>query len=93
MTSDVPSSENFDEDVVRSLLAEVLPGGAGTVTRLELDSSLRLAGLDSMRTIELLSALEDSFAIRFEEDDLRDEYFLNVAGLIALVIAKRTAGG
>ena len=79
------------EDQVRGLLGEVLPGGAGG--RLDRDAPLRAAGLDSLRTVVLVSALEDRFEIRIEEDDLRDEHFASVAGLVAFVLAKREARG
>jgi acyl carrier protein len=79
------------EDQVRGVLAEVLPGGAAG--RIDRDAPLRAAGLDSLRTVELVSALEDRFEIRIDEDDLRDEYFASVAGLVALVSAKRGRGG
>lgn len=82
-----------EEDAVRRVLAEVLPGGGAAAGRIERDAPLRPAGLDSLRTVELVSALEDTFAIRLEEDDLRDEYFASVSGLVALVLAKRGAGG
>jgi acyl carrier protein len=79
------------ETQVRGVLAEVLPGGAAG--RLDRDAPLRAAGLDSLRTVELVSALEERFEIRLVEDDLRDEYFASVAGLVALVLARRGAGG
>jgi acyl carrier protein len=75
------------EEQVRGVLGEVLPGGAAH--HLGSGAPLRAAGLDSLRTVELVSALEDRFEIRLDEDDLRDEYFATLAGLVELVRAKR----
>jgi acyl carrier protein len=75
------------EQQVRQVLHEILPAGASE--RLGRDAPLRTAGLDSLRTVELVTALEDRFAIRLAEDDLRDDYFASVAGLVALVDIKR----
>jgi acyl carrier protein len=52
------------------------------------DAPLTDAGLDSLRTVELVSALEERFGITLEDDDLRDDYFASLSGLAALLESK-----
>jgi acyl carrier protein len=72
---------------LRAILAEVLPR-AGTADRLELDDSLRAAGLDSMRMVMLISLLQEEFGFTVEEDDLREENFASVRALAAFIESK-----
>ena len=72
---------------LRGLVAEVLPRRS-FVLAMEADAPLSQAGLDSLRTVELVSALEERFGIRLEDDDLRDEYFTSLSGLSALLDRK-----
>ncbi len=72
---------------VRGLLATLLPRG-DYAERMAADERLRDAGFDSFLTLELISGLEAEFDIRVEEDDLRDEYFANITGLLSLLATK-----
>ena len=74
-------SESSLESGLREVLAGILPPSNGGAA-LGLHDSLRSAGLDSLRTVELISAIELRFDVQFSEDDLRDEYFATLAGLI-----------
>lgn len=75
------------ETRLREVLASLLPR-ANAAERIGAGEALRDAGLDSFRTLELISALEAEFDIRVDEDDLRDEYFATLGGLLSLLAAK-----
>ncbi|MEQ8660639.1 MAG: acyl carrier protein [Gammaproteobacteria bacterium] len=79
-------------DALRELLGRVLklgPRAAG----LEADSALHgaLPELDSMAVIEVIVEIEDSFGIRFEDDEVTAETFATVGALVTLIDGKRTA--
>lgn len=54
-------------------------------TGIEPDSSLRDLGLDSMRSIELLFAVEDSYGVVIPDDRLTDATFATAGSLWALI--------
>jgi len=72
---------------LRSILREILPQDY-LVASMGLCDSLRSVGLDSLRTVELISAIELKFGVSIEEDDLRDEYFSSLAGLTTMMSYK-----
>ena len=45
------------------------------------DSSLRELGLDSMQAIELLFAIEDTFAVTLPDEDMNDATFATAGSL------------
>jgi acyl carrier protein len=73
---------------LRELLTEILPPLGGEV-QLGLNDSLRDAGLDSLRTLELISSIELHFRVQLGEEDLRDEYFSTLSGLIGMLRLRR----
>jgi acyl carrier protein len=52
------------------------------------DALLETIGIDSVRMIELVYALEDRFAIEIEDEDVGPENFSSIASLTALVTRK-----
>ncbi|MGW2385623.1 phosphopantetheine-binding protein [Streptomyces sp. NPDC001658] len=56
-------------------------------------SSLRELGLDSMRSIDLLFALEDTFGASLPDEDLNDATFATAGSLWQALNAARTAAG
>jgi acyl carrier protein len=63
--------------------------GDGPITA---DSSLRDLGLDSMRAIELLFAVEDAYEVSLPDEVLDDATFATAGSLWAVVEALRGAG-
>ena len=55
------------------------------------EQSLRDLGISSLRMIELIGTLETSFSIRIEDDEIDEENFGTLAGLIRYV-EEKTAG-
>ena len=49
--------------------------------------------IDSFDVIELIEAIETTFAVRFAETDFQDRRFPTLAGLSAIVAEKIGAGG
>ncbi|MBN9743350.1 phosphopantetheine-binding protein [Amycolatopsis sp. A1MSW2902] len=84
MTSE-PSRAKFDE-----ILSQHLPvlGDDKPIT-----DGLRTVeyGLDSIRRLKLLAALESGFEVRFAPDDLTDATFSTAGSLWQAVVALRTA--
>ncbi|MGW1196721.1 acyl carrier protein [Streptomyces sp. NPDC002536] len=54
-------------------------------------SDLHSLGLDSMQAIELLFAIEDTFGVALDDDDLTEATFATVDGLWQAVV--RAGGG
>ncbi len=52
------------------------------------DSNLRDLGLDSMQSIELLFAIEDSFGISLPDDELNDTTFATAGSLWHAIAAQ-----
>ena len=52
------------------------------------EASLETIGVDSVRMIELVYALEDRFAIEIRDDEVGPENFSSIASLAALVTRK-----
>jgi acyl carrier protein len=52
------------------------------------DAPLETMGIDSVRMIELVYALEDRFSIKIEDEDVRPENFFSIASLTALIARK-----
>ncbi|MEQ8232879.1 MAG: phosphopantetheine-binding protein [Gammaproteobacteria bacterium] len=82
------TSSTLDE--LRDLLGRVLKLG-NRASSLEADSPLHgaLPELDSMAVIEVIVEIEDSFDIRFEDDEVTAETFATVGTLVALIDGKR----
>ncbi|MER6472404.1 phosphopantetheine-binding protein [Streptomyces collinus] len=55
------------------------------------DTRLRDAGLDSMKSVDLLFALEDETGISLPDDDLNEETFATAGSLWRAVDSARTA--
>lgn len=55
------------------------------------DSGLRELGLDSMKAIELLFAIEDTFGISLPDEDLNDATFATAGSLWQAITAARNA--
>jgi acyl carrier protein len=72
---------------LRAILAEILPR-QGVISRLGPDDPLRAAGIDSMRIMLLISAVQEHFEVTIQEDDLRDENFASLRAVAALISAK-----
>ena len=76
------------KDVIRNLIAqigEIEVGKVGDETHLSND-----LGVDSLRALELMVALEDKFKIRIPEEQLGR--FTNVSSLAELVTELQTQG-
>ncbi|GAA0268360.1 hypothetical protein GCM10010302_02600 [Streptomyces polychromogenes] len=56
-------------------------------------SDLRSLGLDSMQAIELLFAIEDTFGVVLDDEDLTEATFATVEGLWSSVDRAREAQG
>ncbi len=72
-----------------SVLAEVLPDGLPADW--SPDRPLVEAGLDSVAMLELVTALESRFGIRFAPEDM-DAANFGTLDAIAALLARRTAG-
>jgi regulator of RNase E activity RraA/acyl carrier protein len=83
-----PTSATVEEDI-RGLLLKILPPSSGLLS-LERSTLLKSAGLDSLRTMALVTSLQERFAIRLQVEDLRDDSFATIEGLVALVTRKKT---
>ncbi len=66
---------------MRTLLAEVNVGGAG----LGVDDDLPGAGLTSLKTVDLMLAIEDRFGIEFPEKLLNRRTFATIGNLVEAV--------
>jgi acyl carrier protein len=60
--------------------------------RLTYESRLRDLGLDSMQAIELMFAIEDTYAVILPDDKLTDATFETVGSLWAAIGDVQTAG-
>lgn len=74
----------MDQTFINVLRAHLPRAGDGP---LEPETSLRDLGLDSMRSIELLFAVEDAYAIVVPDDRLTDDTF-TTAGLLWTVVTE-----
>jgi len=81
------SARSLLVDRLREILAEIMPR-TGIASRLGPDDSLRAAGMDSMRMVMLISALQEQFNVIVEEEDLRDDNFASLSALASFVAAK-----
>ena len=52
------------------------------------DNYFNAGAIDSFGVIELIEDIEQSFAVRFTQDDFQDRRFSSVAGLSALLAEK-----
>jgi acyl carrier protein len=52
------------------------------------DATLETIGVDSVRMIELVYALEDRFSIEIEDDEVGPENFVSIGSVAALVARK-----
>ncbi|MCG8361123.1 MAG: acyl carrier protein [Kiloniellales bacterium] len=78
---------------VRSLVGETLQLGPRTDT-LSAASGLfgHLPELDSMAVVTIICAIEDRFAVQFEDDEITAENFATLGSLTSLVEEKLKAG-
>lgn len=72
---------------IRPMVAQVLPRTRSTI-HLGRDDFLAAHGMDSLRLMMLISALQREFSILVLEDDLLDENFASIGALAAFVAAK-----
>lgn len=73
------------------ILTECLPGEAPE--NLQGDTALRTTGiLDSMKTLKLVSALEDATGLTLEAHEIDDQNFETVDAIVAFIDARRAAG-
>jgi acyl carrier protein len=77
--------ENADR-AVREILSEITLND--DCLRDKRDASLETIGIDSVRMIELVYALEDRFSIQIGDDEVGPENFSTIASLTALVARK-----
>ena len=84
MTTD---SQDGTEAALRSLLAEVNVGGAALAP----DTDLPGAGLTSLKTVDLMLAIEDRFGVEFPEKLLNRRTFATLANLVEAVEGMRAA--
>lgn len=82
--------EILDQQFLDLLRARLPLAGDGPITA---DSALRSLGVDSMRSIELLFAVEDAFGIVLPDDRLTDQTFETVGTLWCAVRAERARQG
>jgi acyl carrier protein len=76
--------DTVDQDFAALLLHYLKLAGAADLTP---DAELRALGLDSMRAVELLFAVEDAYAVVIPDERLTDETFATVGSLWAVVEA------
>lgn len=69
------------------------PFVAGGVDASSLDVPLRDLGVDSVKLIELIGALERSFGATFADEDITPENFKTPRTLLALVARRSPAAG
>lgn len=72
---------------IRPLIVAIMPQRR-VAAPLGADDPLAAHGMDSMRLMMLISALQREFGILVEEDDLLDENFASLAALATFVAAK-----
>jgi acyl carrier protein len=77
-----------DFPAVRDLVAEILTVPAD---RVEPDTVLGTLGLDSLALVELLLAIESTFAVWLTDEDIDQD--LRVGDVLAVITARRGAEG
>jgi acyl carrier protein len=75
---------------IRPLVMEIMPASRASAP-LGADDSLADAGMDSLRMMMLISALQGRFDIVVEEEDLLDENFASLVALASFVDSKGRA--
>jgi acyl carrier protein len=77
------------QDDIKKLLAQTLQLGA-RADRLNADTPLlgALPELDSMAVVTILTAIEDYFGIRVEDDEINADTFASLGSLTAFVERK-----
>lgn len=73
-------------EVLCDFLPEVSSGD-----ELQMDASLRGLGLNSLRAVDLLIALEDRFGVMFPDEALTDETFATADALLAMLVTLQEA--
>jgi acyl carrier protein len=77
----------FDHDrAVREVLSEITV--KDDCLRQPTDAPLETIGIDSVRMIELVYALEDRFSIEIAENEVGPENFSTISSLTALITRK-----
>lgn len=92
MTVGPQSLESSTDDIAQAVFEQVrLAAPGGLVGEISLETSLFEVGLDSIARMDVLNRLEETFAVRFMEDELYD---LETCGdLVEGIVAKRAKGG
>lgn len=75
---------NIEEKKVLLLVKKVLNGNF----HLNEETNLINNGMDSIKVVQLLVLLEESFAIEFMDEDLQMKYFISVSEIAKLVKKK-----
>ncbi|OXM49730.1 phosphopantetheine-binding protein [Amycolatopsis alba] len=78
--------ETVDQDFAAMLLPYLKYAGDGA--DLTPDAELRALGLDSMRAVELLFAVEDTYAVVIPDERLTDATFATVGSLWTVIEAE-----
>lgn len=83
-------SMKLEEEII-VIVRDVLMLGERTA---DFDSSTRLVGaipeFDSMAVVGLITAIEDEYGIIFEDDEITEEVFETIGGLVSLVESKQS---
>ncbi|QHE59807.1 acyl carrier protein [Rossellomorea vietnamensis] len=84
MKSKIMVEENLDKTILE-LVKEILQ-----IDNIALDENLKGLGLDSLNTVNLILALEDSFQIELLDEDLEPDNFSCINTVKSLVKRKLT---
>jgi acyl carrier protein len=76
------------EDLKRLLGQTIRPGGGILMLSAETPLLSSVPELDSMSLVALVAAIEEHFDIAFDDDDLVEENFLNLANLASVIRQK-----
>lgn len=77
--------DQLKELIVDRLFLDIAPGDINT------DTELSEYGVDSFYLLEIIVAIEELFAIRFEQEDINSETLKSIASLCQCIKAKQDA--
>ncbi|MEV0354999.1 phosphopantetheine-binding protein [Nocardia sp. NPDC050697] len=83
--TDAPATDRIATVVADSVRAEV-PALPADVPR---DADLAGYGLNSMKVVEVLFALEDAFGIEIDEDDVAEDTFASVGSIVTFLVEEK----
>jgi acyl carrier protein len=72
---------------IRPMIMAIMPHGRAAAP-LAADDLLASHGMDSMRLMMLITALQREFGVRVEEEDLVEDNFASLGAVAAFVAAK-----